>query len=142
MTRGWLKSLKILRARTVTTRLAEPGGQLKLPTRKIYRDRLRTGLSQVAYAGQWDAIALANGRYHSIFTAKVYHGRGFFRWRVLYGEHEGVGKGRTASAALADALMDMGCCDVPDYPAVEAVIGEVWLALKDEGAVYINKAEP
>ena len=53
-----------------------------------------------------------------------------------------MGKGRTASAALADALMDMGCCDVPDYPAVEAVIGEVWLALKDEGAVYINKAEP
>ena len=115
---------------------------MKLPTRKIYRDRLRTGLSQVAYAGHWDAIARTTGRSHSIFTAKVYHGRGFFRWRVLYGEHEGVGKGRTASAALADALMDMGCCDVPDYPAVEAVIGEVWLALKDEGAVYINKAEP
>lgn len=142
MARGWLKPLKILRAGAVAARLAEPGGQLKLPARKIYRNRLRAGLSQAAYAGQWDVIALAGGRHRSIFTAKVYHGRGFFRWRVLYGEHEGVGKGRTASAALADALMDMGCCDVPGYPTVEAVIGEVWLALKDEGAVYINKAEP
>lgn len=112
-----------------------------LPDKKRYRDRSRIGLSADAYAGQWDIIALTGARYHSIFSAKLYCGCRLFRCRVLYGEHEGVGKGRSVATALADALVDMGCTDVPDYPTAEALIGEVWHELKSEGAVYINKAE-